>query len=337
MKQWTVMLIPHDRGCTRTLRLSGYQVWLVVLLLTTVSFSTSFFYGRSCAVNRQIDRKLRETRQELERRRLEQASKPAASASLTAQERIELEGRLRNEYNASIAAVTAKLNELREIEEAARKLTGRSNANTAKEIANAPSRGGRGGAESSLTDVAYEQDPLTITSPSFIEGLAHPSADLIIQEIDLRRTALTQMVAQLEAQQEVVLCYPNISPALFFRHGISSPFGLRKDPFTLRVAHHDGVDFMGATGSPIAATANGTVVWAGWDGDYGRTVRIDHGNGLITCYCHLQTILVATGDKVERKQVIGKLGNSGRSTGPHLHYEVHSEGRPVNPMKYMRD
>jgi murein DD-endopeptidase MepM/ murein hydrolase activator NlpD len=337
MKQWTVMLIPHDRGSTRTFHLNNYQIGLVALLLVSLSFTTSFFYGRNCAASRQFDRRLREVRQELERQKAAQATKPAGPQTFTAQERIEMENRLRSEYNASIATITSRLGELRDLEDAARKLTGQTSKTPPKEIVATSGRGGRGGGESDLSAIAYEPDTGMEASPSFIEGLSHPTADLIIQEIDLRRAVLQDIVRQLQQKQESILYYPNITPAIFFRHGISSPYGLRKDPFSLRVAHHDGMDIMGPLGSPVAATARGTVSFAGWDGELGNSVRISHGNGIETIYAHLQKILVKTGQKVERKEVVGKLGTTGRSTGPHLHYEIHVNGRTVNPAKYLRE
>lgn len=331
------MLIPHDRGSTRTFHLNNYQIGLVALLLVSLSFTTSFFYGRNCAASRQFDRKLREVRQEMERQKAVQATKPTGPQAFTAQERIELENRLRAEYNASIATITSRLGELRDLEEAARKLTGQTTKNPPKEVVTAKGRGGRGGGESNLSAIAYEPDTGMEASPSFIDGLSHPTADLIIQEIDLRKAVLQDIVRRLKEKQESILYYPNITPAVFFRHGISSSYGLRKDPFSLRVSHHDGIDIMGALGSPVAATANGTVVFAGWDGDLGNSVRIGHGNGIETVYAHLQKILVKSGHKVERKEVIGKLGTTGRSTGPHLHYEIRVNGRSVNPAKYLRD
>ncbi len=106
----------------------------------------------------------------------------------------------------------------------------------------------------------------------------------------------------------------------------TSPFGVRIDPFVHEAAMHTGMDFRGDVGDPIHATAAGTVTKAGWDGGYGQMVEIDHGNGLATRYGHLSEIDVAVGDKVRIGQVIGRLGSTGRSTGPHLHYETRING-----------
>jgi len=115
----------------------------------------------------------------------------------------------------------------------------------------------------------------------------------------------------------------------------SSPFGVRVDPFVHEAAMHTGIDFRGEIGEPIHATAAGTVSIAAWTGGYGKMVEIDHGNGLATRYGHLSEIDVGVGDTVRIGQVIGKLGSTGRSTGPHVHYETRVEGEPVNPQKFL--
>jgi len=116
---------------------------------------------------------------------------------------------------------------------------------------------------------------------------------------------------------------------------LSSPFGVRMDPFIHEAAMHTGLDFRGEFGEPIHATAAGTVTVAGWSGGYGKMVEIEHGNGLATRYGHLSEIDVNVGDKIRIGQVVGKLGSTGRSTGPHLHYETRVNGEPVNPQKFL--
>ena len=116
---------------------------------------------------------------------------------------------------------------------------------------------------------------------------------------------------------------------------LSSPFGVRVDPFVHEAAMHTGLDFRGEFGEPIHATAAGTVTVAGWTGGYGKMVEINHGNGLATRFGHLSEIDVAVGDKIRIGQVVGKLGSTGRSTGPHLHYETRVNGEPVNPQKFL--
>ena len=116
---------------------------------------------------------------------------------------------------------------------------------------------------------------------------------------------------------------------------LSSPFGVRVDPFLHVAAMHTGMDFRGELGEPILATAAGTVTIAGWTGGYGKMIEIDHGNGLSTRYGHLSEIDVDVGQHIRAGQVIGRLGSTGRSTGPHLHYETRIDGEPVNPERFL--
>jgi murein DD-endopeptidase MepM/ murein hydrolase activator NlpD len=116
----------------------------------------------------------------------------------------------------------------------------------------------------------------------------------------------------------------------------TSGFGYRTDPFLGRPAMHTGLDFRGSTGDPVRATAAGKVVSAGWAGGYGRMVEIEHTDKLSTRYGHMSHIDVKVGDIVKIGQVIGEIGSTGRSTGPHLHYETRIDGDAVDPQKFLR-
>ena len=116
---------------------------------------------------------------------------------------------------------------------------------------------------------------------------------------------------------------------------LSSKYGYRTDPFTGKRTWHGGVDLAGKEGSDIIAVAGGVVTWAGERQGYGNLVEIDHGDGLITRYAHAKTVLVKLGDVVQKIQVIALMGSTGRSTGPHVHFEVLEGGRTTDPVKYM--
>ncbi len=116
----------------------------------------------------------------------------------------------------------------------------------------------------------------------------------------------------------------------------TSGFGMRMDPFLRSPAMHTGIDFRGDLGEPIRATAAGSVTHTGWSGGYGKMVEVDHGNGLSTRYGHLSSIDVEVGQTVRIGQVVGRLGSTGRSTGPHLHYETRIDGDAVDPQRFLR-
>ena len=118
--------------------------------------------------------------------------------------------------------------------------------------------------------------------------------------------------------------------------GISSPFGYRKDPLRLSLAFHGGIDFKGIYGEPVVAPSGGKVTWAGPHGPYGNLVEILHDNGVSTRYGHLKSVNVSLGQTVSRGDVVGWLGNTGRSTGPHLHYETRVNGRVIDPQNFWR-
>jgi hypothetical protein len=141
--------------------------------------------------------------------------------------------------------------------------------------------------------------------------------------------------AQVERLNRTLALVPYRKPVIGAVE-FTSGFGVRSDPFLGRPAMHTGLDFRAATGDPVRATANGKVVSSGWAGGYGRMVEIDHGNGLSTRYGHMSEISVKVGDQIKIGQVIGAVGSTGRSTGPHLHYETRIDGDAVDPQKFLR-
>lgn len=124
-----------------------------------------------------------------------------------------------------------------------------------------------------------------------------------------------------------------VDPAL---SSISSGFGIRKDPFNGRRAFHEGIDFRAKTGTPVRSTGKGRVVGSGYSPDYGEHIIVSHGMGYETMFAHLSKRLVRVGDEIEPGMLIGLVGNSGRSTGAHLHYEIRYQGAPINPTDYVQ-
>ncbi|UCF95398.1 MAG: M23 family metallopeptidase [Desulfobacterales bacterium] len=146
------------------------------------------------------------------------------------------------------------------------------------------------------------------------------------------------LLKSLEDQQNLLASTPTVRPIdSQVKSWRSSSFGYRKSPFTGRREFHRGYDISAPEGTPVLATADGVVTFAGKKGLLGETVVIDHGHGVITRYGHCSKILKKRGEKVKRWDAIALVGNTGRSTGPHVHYEVRLNGVPVNPNKYIID
>ena len=146
--------------------------------------------------------------------------------------------------------------------------------------------------------------------------------------------ALDASLRSLDQVRRAAKSLPHGNPVPGSR--ISSKYGRRNDPFTGRSAMHAGLDFKARSGSKVLATASGKIIKAGRNGGYGKMIEVDHGGGITTRYAHLSRINVRTGQKISRGQLIGKVGSTGRSTGPHLHYEVRRKGRVLNPIHYVR-
>lgn len=158
----------------------------------------------------------------------------------------------------------------------------------------------------------------------------------ISNKMDIQSTSLETVYKEAISNQEFLACRPSIHPiSPADPIWLTSSYGYRKDPFTHRRTAHHGIDLGGPYGLDIHVTGDGTVVKAkmGRYG-YGREVMVDHGFGFITIYAHLQDIHVKVGQKLKRGEVVGTLGNTGRSTGPHLHYEVRKNGQTVNPFYF---
>ena len=151
--------------------------------------------------------------------------------------------------------------------------------------------------------------------------------------LDPRFERLGLSLARMSALERALEGVPQVVPAA--DHRITSTFGYRSDPFTRRSAMHSGIDFKGAMGSPIYAAATGEVTFAGRKSGYGNCVEITHANGIVTRYAHLSRIDVAAGQPIEAGETLGGLGSTGRSTGPHLHFEVRINGKAVNPRPFL--
>lgn len=171
---------------------------------------------------------------------------------------------------------------------------------------------------------AHRQELLVRKMHNFLEQLQ--------TEVKLEELRQQELLAALLDNQRILASTPSIWPT---EGRITSSFGYRRSPFTGRRELHKGLDIAAPIGTPIYATANGRVLSAGRDGAYGLTVTIDHGAGIVTLFAHMHRINVTAGQKVSRGELIGTIGKTGRTTGPHLHYEVRLNGVPVDPKRYV--
>jgi murein DD-endopeptidase MepM/ murein hydrolase activator NlpD len=160
----------------------------------------------------------------------------------------------------------------------------------------------------------------------------HQQVDQLQVAATGQKNGLSTLLDALEGQKNLLACTPAIKPSKGY---LTSRFGYRKSPFTGRREMHKGLDIANREGTLIIAPADGTVKFVGRRGLMGKTMMIDHGHGMVTRYGHLKGYLKKRGEPVKRGEAIAEMGDTGRSTGPHLHYEVHLNGVPVNPIKYI--
>ncbi|HLH51298.1 MAG TPA: peptidoglycan DD-metalloendopeptidase family protein [Roseiarcus sp.] len=151
-----------------------------------------------------------------------------------------------------------------------------------------------------------------------------------------KEVAKVERTILAEDHLRAVVPFMPLRRPLFGEAGVSSPFGYRPDPFLGRPALHPGIDLVQEYGAEVKSTGAGRVTHAGPMGGYGNMVEIDHGNGLTTRYGHLSEVLVEEGQQVKANEVVGRIGSTGRSTGPHLHYEVRIDGEPVDPARFLK-
>jgi murein DD-endopeptidase MepM/ murein hydrolase activator NlpD len=186
-------------------------------------------------------------------------------------------------------------------------------------IANAPDTNGVAGQGGPFIGMQHED----------LENTNLEDADIFFQ----RAFRISERLQKLAALNDTITALPITRPVNIFR--VSSGYGPRHDPMLNRIGMHAGIDFAGRKGTPVVATAAGKVIKSGYGSGYGNMVQIDHGNGYMSTYAHLSKRNVKKGQSIKRGEKIGAVGNTGRSTGPHLHYEIRYKGGALNPMKFL--
>ncbi len=187
-----------------------------------------------------------------------------------------------------------------------------------------PGAAAPGSTESAFTRLTSSENPKALNS----------RLDKLSAEATRQEQSLQELTAYFQEQKSLLASTPSTWPT---RGWVTSDFGQRLDPYTADRVMHAGLDIASEHGRPVAAPSDGIVVFAGLEGGYGNVLVIDHGYGIKTRYGHLSQITVKAGDRVKRGQQVAAVGNTGRSTGPHLHYEVRVNGIPQNPRKFILD
>lgn len=247
-----------------------------------------------------------------------------------AEERGERAARERNFYEARVTGLEKQLDDMREIQEGIVKRLTSQTLSSMDAMEKTVAMTGID-VDSLLSSVAVDESRLGQGGP-FVPGDFISETDPIYA-LQASVALLDLQMDRWQALQTVVRQLPLVAPLDTYR--VTSGYGVRIDPINNRKARHYGVDFAGPLRSPVLATAPGKVVFAGWRGASGRMVEIDHGLGIRTRYAHLKKILVQPGQEVGHREEIGLLGSSGRSTGPHVHYEIRVDDNPVDPSNFL--
>ena len=201
--------------------------------------------------------------------------------------------------------------------------------------------------EDKLTEISFLQRKLEqiadIKSPSRggpisrsipNEGISkEKEMDIIGEVLEDKKIELEAFLEDLEVKFEYLESVPDLMPTT---GKLTSKFGNRRDPFSRRIQFHNGIDLANSRGTNIFSSGKGQVIFSGYNGGYGRTIIIDHGNGYKTLYAHCSKLLVNVGSKVDKGQLIAQMGSTGRSTGSHLHFEIQEKNKPINPYNILK-
>jgi len=325
-------MIPHGGGTTRNISMSALHLWLPVVFFSLLAFASTFSLQLYSQTSLRVEElELTAFQLRAAAKGLPQLNTPDGSVIPLA-ETLALDTKYREEYKQSIDSITSKLNRIYELEHRIREVHDLpAKVRSSTDYVRGGVGGGIGGPSGSLGSVHEDSDELM--RPSYwTYGMSEPSADLIIQEIGLRIKSLEELLVATAEKRERIACTPSILPSFSSRIRLTSRYGMRRNPFNRsKFRHHNGLDIAAPNRSPVVATAKGKVIRSTYDKYFGHFVEIDHGYGFRTLYGHLYKRKVEKGDLVSRGDTVGLLGNTGRSTGPHIHYEVHKNGKTIDP------
>jgi len=303
-----IIFVSHQHGKARSLALSNRKLLLCTLLLLAL-VSAVFASGYQVAANNDGAE---------ERQAFVQAWQDELQ-----QKRQEIE-QIQEDSQAQVKALTIRMAELHakliRLDALGEHLLSASDIDASEfDFSSAPAIGGR---TESTTNESYQ-------APDFIRSIE--ALAFGIEQREQKLEMLNRVLGNKEFESDRYLSGRPIK-----KGWLSSYFGRRNDPFTGKVAWHQGVDFAGKDGSDIIAVAAGVVTWSGDRYGYGNLVEVNHGGSYVTRYAHAKELLVKVGDVVDKGQIVALMGSSGRSTGPHVHFEVLRAGNPVDPLRYVK-
>jgi murein DD-endopeptidase MepM/ murein hydrolase activator NlpD len=306
---YTFLIVPHGKSRTISLQLSHVQVKLLAVALLFALGAAVFLLAHAVLLKHANSQLQAENRQHEER--------IAAMSSELARDRKEMSSLL-----DQVQEINAYMRQLEQLEAEIRNKSGMIQLPSADS-------GGSGGVER-LSPFA----PAMETQLSTADMIRQSSQTLLQLErkIPEKLKKTEHLLRDVNEMNHKLAHTPSIYPAIGV---VTSRFGYRRDPFHGAVRFHDGFDIANRYRTPVYATANGTVVFADRRQGYGKTVEIAHSKTLRTSYSHLSELIVSPGQAVQKGQMIGYMGSTGRSTGVHVHYMVYENGQPVDPEKYM--
>jgi len=308
-KRYTVMVVPDRSSRVRRMRVSKRTLWGVTgflfLLAAAILISALHYFS--------IVDQVREN-------------------SHLRQQNLELRNKLVNLHN-KVASVQSILDRVQRFDTKLRAITQLSDPK--RHLALGPYASRTTG--ESVFDSDGTVDPLVQAigeNPHLAVRLIGDRLDEVASEVEKREGSIRELETYLRGQKSRLASTPSIWPA---RGWVTSGFGTRVDPYTGKRVMHRGLDIANQPGMPVVAPARGVVVFNGISGGFGKVIVLDHGYGVRTRFGHLEEAKVNIGDHVDRGDIIGNIGNTGRSTGPHLHYEVEVNGVCENPRNYILD
>jgi murein DD-endopeptidase MepM/ murein hydrolase activator NlpD len=320
-KKFTFLIIPDNDPSRSVLRfrihgISLYVFFLIFLSLFTISLILYIVHGKSSGLNSSLQKKLSGQEQEY--------TQTVNSKDMTIEQ-------LQNkviQLSSQAEEIKTQISEMQKLDEEVKQLTNPGSSANKKTVIKKT--------EIQISGNQAQGGPYVPVTDEAINHLAdttHESFTSLSKQMNQLFGTLEQTKQKVIVSLQLLKVTPTIWPVN--TRTITSSFGYRKDPFTYRPTFHSGYDIAGDANDPVYVTADGTVISSGYDTLHGNNIIVSHSNGLRTWYMHLNKSLVSEGDHVSKGQKIGLLGSTGRSTGPHLHYEVKKDGVSVDPKPYL--